>query len=138
LSRIDACVNINPRSDTQFALSCAESNDGREIALAAVRDNQVVGYALFSQVLDEATLLSIAVDPQHQRQGLGQLLLDTALTQMRTAGAMRCLLEVRQSNTAARTLYQRFGFSLDGVRKNYYPTQGGREDAVLMSKVLEG
>ena len=50
--------------------------------------------------------------------------------------ARRCLLEVRRSNKAARRLYQGSGFALDGVRKNYYPKAGGREDALLMSREL--
>ncbi|MCZ6831549.1 MAG: hypothetical protein O7F73_18545, partial [Gammaproteobacteria bacterium] len=47
--------------------------------------------------------------------------------------AVRCLLEVRCSNGGAIALYRKHGFTEDGVRKNYYPTDGGREDALLMS-----
>jgi ribosomal-protein-alanine N-acetyltransferase len=69
---------------------------------------------------------------------VGQKLLDAALVQMHATGASCCLLEVRQSNMAARTLYERSGFRLDGIRKNYYPASTGREDALLMSRKLEG
>jgi ribosomal-protein-alanine N-acetyltransferase len=51
-------------------------------------------------------------------------------------GVRRCLLEVRESNTAARGLYETLSFQLDGIRKNYYPTTTGREDALLMSRQL--
>jgi ribosomal-protein-alanine N-acetyltransferase len=42
------------------------------------------------------------------------------------------LLEVRPSNEAAIRLYQRYGFERIGVRRGYYPTEGGREDAIVM------
>jgi ribosomal-protein-alanine N-acetyltransferase len=138
MAGIDAIVNFNPRSEQQFAAACRAGEGNHEVALVAVRDDSICGYIVFSQVLDQASVHSIAVALQCQREGLGQLLLDAALAQMRTAGATRCLLEVRQSNAAARALYEGSHFRLDGLRKNYYPAPGGREDALLMSKELQG
>ena len=60
----------------------------------------------------------------------------SALLKMKHDGATRCHLEVRQSNAVARRLYEGNGFKLDGIRKSYYPTEGGREDALLMSRCL--
>ncbi len=94
------------------------------------------GFALFSVVLDEATVLNIAVHPDLRRQGLGRHLLQVAMGCMREAGAQRCLLEVRESNSSARRLYENTGFQADGVRRNYYPDGPGREDAVLLSRRL--
>jgi ribosomal protein S18 acetylase RimI-like enzyme len=51
-------------------------------------------------------------------------------------GGRRLLLEVRNSNNAAIALYRKFGFSDDGVRREYYPAADGREDALLMSMQL--
>ncbi len=48
----------------------------------------------------------------------------------------RCFLELRASNEAAHSLYRKFGFQPDGLRKGYYATACGREDAVLMSLAL--
>lgn len=138
LASIDASVNFSPRSEAQFAQACGASGSNREAVLLAERGEQIGGYIVFSQVLDETSIHSIAVTPQCQRQGLGQMLLDAALTRMLTAGVSRCLLEVRRSNAAARAFYERNGFVLDGTRKNYYPTPSGREDALLMSKAVEG
>jgi ribosomal-protein-alanine N-acetyltransferase len=62
--------------------------------------------------------------------------LGAALRQSRGEGATHCYLEVRASNGAARGLYEKLGFLVDGVRKNYYTTPAGREDALLMSLPL--
>ena len=67
---------------------------------------------------------------------MGRLLLGAALHQSLGEGATRCYLEVRASNVAARGLYEKLGFQLDGLRKNYYTTAAGREDALLMSLSL--
>lgn len=96
----------------------------------------VRGFVIYSQVLDEATILNIAVDANSQRSGLGGKLLRAALRQMKYSGIARCMLEVRYSNTPARKLYEAHGFELDGLRKNYYPDSDGREDALLMSLAL--
>jgi ribosomal-protein-alanine N-acetyltransferase len=135
LAAIDASVNPNPWSEAQFAATCS---DDRAWALVLEEDGGIDGFVVVSQVLDEASIHSIAVDPAQQRKGFGQSLLHAALSRTRQAGATRCLLEVRESNTAARRLYAVNGFVLDGVRRNYYPTGGGREDALLMSKELKG
>ncbi|CAA0124062.1 Ribosomal-protein-alanine acetyltransferase [Halioglobus japonicus] len=138
LAAIDASVNIHPWSEAQFAAACTASEGNLSWALVAEEKAVVVGFAVVSLVLDEATLLSIAVDPQRQRRGLGRALLLAALARAQSEGALRCLLEVRESNTAARVLYTASGFTLDGVRKNYYPCGDTREDALLMSKSLKG
>ena len=93
----------------------------------------MLGYALFSTVLDEAELIQIAIDPASQGQGLGARLLKFSMDQLAAEGINRLMLEVRASNTAAIRLYQGLGFMQDAVRKGYYPTANGREDALLMS-----
>ena len=107
-----------------------------ERALVLEECGQVVAYLLYTLVIDEATINSIGVDPLARGRGLGGQLLAAALDRIRREGATRCLLEVRRGNRAARALYEGRGFTVDGVRKNYYPAAGGREDAVLMSRPL--
>ena len=133
LAAIDAQVSFNPWTERQFDVVCSATGGTRETALVVDDDGCLQGFVVFSRVLDEGSIHNLAVDPAHQRMGLGRLLLVSAVAQMERSGASRCLLEVRQSNKAARRLYQGNGFALDGVRKNYYPTAGGREDALLMS-----
>ena len=94
---------------------------------------ELVGYALFSRVLDEAELLRIAVAPEARRQGLGALLLQHAEQALLAAGTVQLYLEVRASNTPAQALYQAQGWQLSGRRAGYYPAETGREDALLFS-----
>lgn len=107
-------------------------------------DDQMAGFALFSVVADEASLLNIAVGARWQRRGLGRQLLAEALYRLRAErGVARCLLEVRVSNTAALALYKALGFEVLSRRKNYYraiapATTGGREDALVMQCPLSG
>jgi [ribosomal protein S18]-alanine N-acetyltransferase len=95
-------------------------------------DRQLLGLLIFSRVLDEMELLNIVVDPKAQGQGYGRQLLNFLVEQGRQS-ASRIFLEVRESNAPAIGLYQRVGFTLSGLRKNYYPADNGRENAVLMT-----
>jgi ribosomal-protein-alanine N-acetyltransferase len=136
LAAIDAASQVNPWSEDQFAALGSDAGSYTETALVSDRDGRVDGYVVFAQVLDEASVHRIAVDPMCRGRGLGQALLQEAMHHMQRSGASRCLLEVRRSNTVARRLYEANGFRLDGVRKDYYPSRGGREDALLMSRSL--
>ena len=66
----------------------------------------------------------------------GARLLRHAMSVARQAGAATLLLEVRPSNVKAVELYRHFGFAQIGVRRGYYPADGGREDALVMTHAL--
>lgn len=137
LAALDRLVNPSPWSESQFSDVCAtQAGAGTERALVILADTQALGFVVFSRVLDEACIHNIAVHPSRQGGGMGRLLLGAALQQSLGEGATRCYLEVRASNGAARGLYEKFGFQLDGLRKKYYTTAAGREDALLMSLSL--
>lgn len=138
LASLDSLVNPSPWTEGQFAAACAVDPASAERALVVYDGGRLQGFAVYSRVLDEACIHNIAVHPSRQRGGLGQVLLAAVLAAAGGEGAARCYLEVRASNVAARTLYEKLGFRLDGVRRNYYPTAVGREDALLMSRQLAG
>lgn len=95
-------------------------------------EGRIVGYFVVMIVVDEAELLEIAVDSDVQGRGYGKTLLKAAAAAAR-AQACRCMhLEVRASNARARKMYASAGFCETGLRKNYYPTENGREHALLM------
>lgn len=81
-------------------------------------------------ILEEAHITLLAVDLDHQRQGLGQALLYCLLKAAHDRGLERATLEVRVSNQAAIALYQKFGFQTAGRRKRYYADTG--EDALVL------
>ena len=96
----------------------------------------VTGYGIMSLVVGEAHLLNICVAPEWQRQGYGQHLLEHFMELARERGAGQMFLEVRLSNSAAIALYRAQGFNEVGMRKNYYPGENGREDALILAKDL--
>lgn len=93
---------------------------------------QIVGYAILKIVLDEAELLNIVIAPAQQGRGLGKVLLTKIIQEAQQLGAKDCFLEVRESNSQAYQLYERFGFNEIARRANYYPTPQGFEDALIM------
>jgi ribosomal-protein-alanine N-acetyltransferase len=92
---------------------------------------QVWGYIIFWVVADEMHLLNLAVRSDQRRQGIARILLRQALEQSRAQGAQVAWLEVRPSNTAARALYESFGFQEVGRRPRYYADT--EEDAILLA-----
>lgn len=98
----------------------------------------LVGYSVTSLALDEAHLLNLCIEPGAQGRGLGGFLLDYVLRETAAAGGRIIYLEVRPSNAAAVSLYERAGFIRIGVRRNYYRAQPGREDALVLARTLKG
>ena len=101
-------------------------------------DEQLAGYIVMMQVVDEYHLLNISIRADLQGLGHGKHLLLWGISQARLAGAAGMLLEVRPSNLTAKNLYEKEGFKLIGARKNYYPAHSGREDALVMFKRFSG
>ena len=131
---IEQAVALSPWSLSQFLNLRLQANTG--FLVAENGEKELLGFALFQRVLDEMTLLNIAVHPDAQCRGVGRALLAAVIAEGRAQAAARLLLEVRASNVTAIRLYQREGFIDDGMRKGYYRAAGGREDARLMSLTL--
>ncbi|MEE3377935.1 MAG: ribosomal protein S18-alanine N-acetyltransferase [Lachnospiraceae bacterium] len=91
----------------------------------------LLGYAGLLMVPYEADILNITVRPEARRQGIATKLLGKIGELAEPRGVTVIHLEVRESNTPARTLYGKLGFTVDGIRKNYY--ERPRENAVLMT-----
>ncbi len=96
---------------------------------AAEKNGRVVGYIFALLIIDEGHIGNIAVAPEERGKGIGSGLLDHMLNYMETMGIKRVFLEVRKSNTVAKTLYKKRGFRKIGVRKKYYKNG---EDAIVM------
>lgn len=104
------------------------------VFLVADRDGDVAGYAVGRAVLAEGELLNLAVAQGARRQGVGDRLLAAVLVALRERGAGEVFLEVRESNLAARRLYERHGFRTVGLRPRYYARPA--EDALVMRLAL--
>ena len=129
LAALHLRASASPWSKESFASQLAQ--DGTLFTFEAH------AFALGHAVLDEAELLQIATDIDHQRQGHAKRILSGFETQARENGCARAFLEVAQSNVAAIALYTAAGWILNGRRKGYYKySDGAHEDALLMSKDL--
>lgn len=101
------------------------------------QDDEVVAYSILSiGAAEEAHLLNLSVNPDFQRQGLGESLLQHMIELAREHAASTVFLEVRPSNEAAIKLYDKYGFCQVGVRNNYYPAKTHREDALILALEL--
>lgn len=94
--------------------------------------DELVAYAGFWLVLDEAHITRVTVAEDYRRRGYGRQMVEYMLARAFALGAALARLEVREGNTAAIRLYERMGFVPEGLRPGYYQRTG--EDAVLMIK----
>jgi len=91
----------------------------------------IIGLADFWMMADEAHVTNLAVQNIHRRRGIGELLLISMIDMATELNACHLTLEVRASNTAAQSLYGKYGFARVGLRRGYYTHN--KEDAVLMT-----
>ena len=94
---------------------------------------ELVGYVCWWVVAGEAEIHDIAVHPDCRRRGVGRKLVQLVVDDALGAGASSVSLEVETGNTAARKLYESFGFCEAGSRSSYYGHGG---DAVIMTLAL--
>ena len=100
------------------------------------KPDQVIAYLCFRVIEDEMHIMNLAVHPGYRRRGVASFLLDYALRLAKEYGARGAMLEVRPSNHAAISLYDKMGFSVAGRRRRYYVET--REDAVIMTNEMAG
>ena len=107
-----------------------ENTNVARIYVARTAAGDLVAYCACWIVFDELHINSLAVDERVRRQGIARRLLDQVVRDAIAEGARMATLEVRQSNAAARALYEGLGFRIEGVRRNYY--QDPREDGLIL------
>jgi ribosomal-protein-alanine N-acetyltransferase len=100
--------------------------------LVVEEKGQILGYCGLLMVLDEGDITNVAVRKDRQREGIGNFLLESVIHLAAERGVTTIHLEVRVSNETAIRLYERAGFTRDGLRKGYYSDPV--EDALLMTR----
>jgi ribosomal-protein-alanine N-acetyltransferase len=96
----------------------------------------IIAFILARAIVDEAEVLTLAVDPAHRRSGLGQALVEAAAIAAAAAGARTLFLEVASDNRAALGLYRAAGFARVGQRPAYYRRGAGAVDALVLRRDL--
>ena len=117
-------------SEAEFTAMLSASN-----ALSVTCD---AGFALGQVIVDEAELFLIMTKPEHRKQGVGHRILALFERQAYQNAVQRIILEVADTNAAARALYSANGYQQIAVRKNYYTfPNGSHADAIVMEKHLQ-
>ena len=117
-------------SEAEFSTILSTSN-----ALSVTCD---AGFAVGQVILDEAELFLIMTKPEHRKQGVGHRILALFEQQAFQNAVRRIILEVADTNEAARALYSANGYQQIAVRKNYYTfPNGSHADAIVMEKYLQ-
>lgn len=94
------------------------------------------GFILAWTVAGDAEVLTVAVVPEARRRGVGAALVNAAIAAVLARGASSMHLEVAEPNQAARALYAKLGFTEAGRRRDYYATEQGWVDAIVMRRAL--
>ncbi len=101
--------------------------------VALLKDN-LVGYICANLIVNEGHILNLATHPEFRRQGIGTRLMKEVLKELKDKGCKFVYLEVRVSSFGARKFYEKLGFKVVGIRRDYY--QCPEEDAALMMLTL--
>lgn len=110
----------------------AELGGDSRYYVIAEEDGVIAGWAGLATGGAQADVMTIGVRHTAQRRGTGALLLTALLDEAKERGAPEVFLDVRVDNEPAIRLYERFGFTRVGLRKNYYPPDG--TDAIVMRR----
>jgi ribosomal-protein-alanine acetyltransferase len=131
VAALEAHIHAAPWTPDNFREAIAAGYSAR----VGEREGRIVAYGVLMLAPGEAQLLNLSVVPDARRGGLGSELLAQFLDDARRLGAEQVFLEVRESNVAAISLYERAGFVAVARRESYYPAASEgtrREDALVM------
>lgn len=117
VAEIERASYTMPWSETSFLSEVYSRNS---ITRLADLNGKTIAYICIKKVADEGHLLNLTVHPDHRRQGIAMLLLSNAMEDLLSAGCRFLYLEVRASNNAAKSMYEKLNFKVVGTRKEYY------------------
>ncbi len=117
-------------AEREYDALFAPDTPTRTALVAAEADDDITGFVIARCGLDEWEIENVVVARNRRRSGIGSALVDELRIRAGSSGVPALLLEVRESNTAARRLYEKIGFSEVGRRPGYY--QNPAEDALLL------
>ena len=113
----------------------AELNNNFARFFVAFSGERVAGYIGSHNVLGEVYITNVAVFSEFRRNGIGKVLVEFLVNEMKKENADFVTLEVRKSNQNAISLYEKCGFEKVGERKKFY--EKPIEDAILMTYFIK-
>lgn len=96
--------------------------------------DEFIGYGVLQVAANEGHILNLCIDRAQQRKGFARVMLEHLMRRAEALSAAVVFLEVRPSNPRAVELYEQSGFNQIGLRKGYYDSSKGREDAIVMAR----
>lgn len=127
---IEQLNSFSPWTSSQFT-------EAQNYIYVLLCENVVIGFVALTQSYDQAELQNFSIHQDYQNLGYGKRLLDFAFQHL-SRDVKQIFLEVRVSNFTAISLYHNLGFEEIGNRRDYYRTELGREDALIMSVDING
>ncbi len=125
---IEKTLPGRPWTQRSFRESLASESSHIYVVTDQDRPGRILGYLVCLRALDEGEIVNVAADEKVRGRGIGRFLLDQVLKAESDAAAWT--LEVRESNAAARRLYETAGFHVCGRRRDFYVDPA--EDALIM------
>ncbi|KPJ67819.1 MAG: hypothetical protein AMJ43_02340 [Coxiella sp. DG_40] len=125
---IERITQLTPWSERDFKESLQHG-----ICRVLLKNNEIIGFIVFSLQTSECEILNLCIKPEHQNQGYGFKLLQQALQHAKCHNTDIVFLEVRCSNKAAINLYHKAGFNELDIKKAYYPFKNKHEDAIIFA-----
>jgi ribosomal-protein-alanine N-acetyltransferase len=130
---IDKNSNLSPWSLHDYQQSFKDDN---HFLMGLFDEDQLLGFCVYSVVLDEAEILQLVVQKSSQGNGYGYTILNKVCDILSEQSITQLFLEVMVGNSIAINLYHKISFNIIGKRKNYYNIDGKRFDAILMAKTF--
>ena len=132
LNQISDCLQNEFDNFWTYDILKEELSSKHSTYLVAKIDSQIIGFAGFKNIFNEAELMNIIVHKSFRNCGIGNLLMKNILLELKAKKIATVHLEVAKNNISAIHLYQKFGFYEVGLRKNYYKD----DDAILMELTI--
>ena len=129
IAQLETVCFSDPWSEKSIA---SELNNALSLWLVALDGETVAGYIGSQAVMGEADVMNVAVAPRYRRQGVAENLVNLLVAALAERGNYNLALEVRESNQAAISLYQKLGFTQVGFRPGYY--RNPKEGALILRK----
>jgi ribosomal-protein-alanine N-acetyltransferase len=131
--QIDTLSFSMPWSERSYRFEISENRSSSDwvAEIRGPEGDRVVGMLVMWVIMDEVHVATLAVHPDYRGKKIGQKLLAAGLQAAYERGARLAYLEVRRSNQAAQSMYEKFGFYVAGERQRYY--KDNNEDALLMT-----
>ena len=102
----------------------------------SVKDSKIIGYLISKIISPDTHILNLTVDKNYRNLGVASQFINLIISQSLLYDSRAIFLETRKTNLKAINLYKKFLFKEIGIRKDYYKTKSGREDAIVFRKLL--